>query len=201
MIPSILGDAAFIEQKEFLFLFFRFLLNSTVAFILIDLIYKRINQRREYLFTFYLFNILIFFVSSLLSGVKMKTGFAFGLFAIFSILRYRTEQLGIKEMTFLFINIIVAVINSTVTSKLPLAELLFANGTIIAMTYFLESRWLKGHRMTLSMLYDKVELIHDDSTERVIKELRERTGLNVTSFDIESIDYLRDAAKLKVYYE
>lgn len=201
MITSILGEAPFINQKDFIFLLFRFLLNSSVAFILIDMIYKRINQQREYLFTFYLFNILIFFVSCLLSGVKMKTGFAFGLFAIFSILRYRTEQLGIKEMTFLFINIIVAVINSTVTYTLPLAELLFANLIIIAMTFYLEKRWLKGHRLTLAMLYEKVDLIHNNSTEIVIQELRERTGLNVTSFDIESIDYLRDAAKLKVYYE
>ncbi len=201
MIEAILGEAPFMEHKDFIFLLFRFILNGTVAFILIDLIYKRINQQREYLFTFYLFNVLIFFVSSLLSGVKMKTGFAFGLFAIFSILRYRTEQLGIKEMTFLFINIIIAVINSTVTYTLPLIELLFANGVIIGMTYFLEKRWLKGHRLTLSLLYDNVELISNGSTETLIEDLRGRTGLNVISFDIEGIDYLRDAAKLKVYYE
>lgn len=201
MIGSILGDAAFVESGELLFLLFRFFLNITCAYVLIDLIYRKINQQREYIFTFYLFNILIFFVSSLLSGVKMKTGFAFGLFAIFSILRYRTEAVGIKEMTFLFINIIMAVMNSRVTHSLPLSELLFANIVVILSTYLLEKRWLKGHRTAIDILFEDISLVHIDKRDEMIVGLRERTGFRVIDYEILSIDYLRDCAKLKVYYE
>lgn len=201
MFSAILGEESFLDAAGMLFLLFRFMLNFVCAYILIEFVYRRVNNRREYLFTFYIINIAIFFIASVLIGVKMKTGFAFGLFAIFSIIRYRTEQLNIKEMTFLFVNIILAVINSSVTRTVPLTEVLFANVTIVLIVWLLESRWLKVGESSMNIVYENIDLIRADKGEELIRDLQERTGLRVTSFTIESIDYLRDSAKIEVFYE
>lgn len=191
----------FMEVEGLLQLLFRFLLNSVFAFILIERIYFKINKQREYLFTFFIFNILIFFVSSLLSDVKMKTGFAFGLFAIFSILRYRTEQINIKEMTFLFTSIILAVSNSTVTIKAPLINIIFADIVIVTAVYLLERNWIKNENYRIQIQFDDISLINRNKSEELKAELGNRTGYTVTDFEIMSIDYLRDTALITVYYE
>ncbi len=191
----------FFDGEEFLTLLLRFLLNGVFAYILIDRIYYRINKQKEYLFTFFILNILIFFVSSLLSDAKIKTGFAFGLFAIFSILRYRTEQMNIKEMTFLFTSIILAVINSMVTIKTPLANILFANVIIITAAYFLERRWLKSFSHCIPMIYENIELINIERRDEFIADVEARTGVKVKTFEINKIDYLKDVADITVYYE
>src|SRR5690554_6827032 len=120
-----------IDFDSFFEMVIRFSINLIVAFIVIRKIYYPIHKRKDYLFTYFLFNILIFFVCILLNGVKLKLGFAFGLFAIFGILRYRTEQLPIKEMTYLFMIIAIAIVNSLSDAKVSLAELLLVNGTIV----------------------------------------------------------------------
>ncbi len=104
-------------------------------------------------------------------------------------------------MTFLFINIIIAVINSGVTSSLPLSELLFANIVIIALTFILEKRWLKGHKESMDILFEDITLISADKRDEMIEELNTRTGLKIIDYELISIDYLRDSAMLKVFYE
>ena len=189
------------ELEPFLRLLFRFLLNVFFAYMLIGKIYFKINKQRDSLFTIFVFNILIFFVASVLAGVKMKTGFAFGLFAIFSILRYRTEQVNIKEMTFLFASIILAVTNSLVTIKVPLANILFANIAIIGTIYILEKTWVEGSMHKLDMVFDEIELIHKDKRVELLARLSERTGLTIIEYDIIEINYLRDTAKMIVFYK
>lgn len=188
------------NTKDFLELFSRFIINAVFAYILIDRIYYKINRQREYLFTFFIFNLLIFFVSSLLSDIKMKTGFAFGLFAIFSILRYRTEQINIKEMTFLFICIILAVINSTVTVKIPLFNILFVNGMVTAIVYVLELKWLKYFNNSVQVIYENIELIQADRKSELLADLRKRTGLDIKEYEIVKINFLQDTAELKLFY-
>lgn len=190
-----------LEIEDFGLLLFRFILNALFAYIVIDRIYYRINKQREYLFTFVIFNLLIFFVSSLLSSVKMKTGFAFGLFAIFSILRYRTEQINIKEMTFLFTCIILAVVNSTVTDQVPILQILFADIMITIAIYYLEKKWLKGFTPSLQITFEHIDLIHRNRRKELFENLEERTGFIIQDYEIIDIDYLRDTAKMKVYYE
>lgn len=190
----------FFDLNDFSILVFRFLLNALFAYIVIDRIYFRINKQREFLFTFFVFNILIFFVSSLLSDVKMKTGFAFGLFAIFSILRYRTEPINIKEMTFLFASIILAVINSLVTITVPLINILFANLILTISVYFLEKMWLENYTKTMSITYENIDLVNESKRADLIEDIKKRTGLSVNHYEITDINYLRDTAKIIIYY-
>ncbi len=199
-ILAIIAEKPF-DLETFLPLVFRFSLNILFAYIIIERIYYRINKQREFLFTFFIFNILIFFVSSLLSDVKLKTGFAFGLFAIFSILRYRTEQINIKEMTFLFASIIIAVINSMVTLKTPITEIMLANVIITFSIYVLERLWLKSFNHSMKIVFEDIELINKNKHEDFIEVLKDRTGLMIRQFEISKIDYLKDTANLTIYYE
>lgn len=182
-------------------LVFRFSMDIVFILILILGIYYRVNKNSEYVFNLIIFNILIFFVSSLLSRIALQTGFAFGLFAIFSILRYRTEPIPIKEMTFMFISIIMATINSTVTADLNLLEILFANIIIISATFIMEITWLKNYKPSKQIIFEQIELIHESKREELIDELEKRTGLSISSVKIEKIDFLHDTAKITTYLE
>ncbi len=189
-----------IDYDDFFEMVIRFLINFSVASILIRAIYYPIHKRKDYLFTYFLFNILIFFVCILLNGVKLKLGFAFGLFAIFGILRYRTEQLPIKEMTYLFMIIAIAIVNSLSDKKVSLAELMFVNGAIIVATYLLEKVFLLKHESRKNVEYEKIENIKPENHTALITDLKERTGLNIHRVQIGKIDFLRDTARIIIFY-
>ena len=178
-----------------------FLMNLFFVYIVIDKIYYRLNRDKRYYFTFFMVNILIFFTATMLAGAGVKTGFAFGLFAVFSILRYRTDQIRSKEMTFLFISIILAVINSLATNKVSLVEILFVNVVIASSAYFLEIMWLQRHDDSIRITYEKIELIRPQCRAQLLEDLRQRTGVNVKSVVINKIDFLRDTANVTVYYD
>ncbi|MDC7227712.1 MAG: DUF4956 domain-containing protein [Spirochaetales bacterium] len=188
-----------INMASFQMLVIKFLINLTGISILIFGIYYPVNKNTGYLFNFFIFNILIFFVSSMLSNIQLETGFAFGLFAIFSILRYRTEAIPIKEMTFMFISIIMATINSTVTIDLSYFEIIFADIVIILITFIMERLWLRNFKPNKKIKFEMIELIHHDRKAELIKELEKRLGQEVNDVEIESVDFLRDTAVLKVY--
>lgn len=181
-------------------LLFKFALDAAVLFILIRLIYYPIHRKKDYLFTYFLFNILIFFLCVLLNNVKLSIGFAFGLFAIFGILRYRTEQISIKDMTYLFAVISLAVINALVSKKISLAELLFTDGMILLVTYALEHLWLTRHEAMRQLIYDRVDLIRPGQREALHNDLRQRLGITVSRVEVGRIDLLRDTAQLRVFY-
>ena len=195
----ILGSK-WIDYGDFYEMLLRFVINFSVATILIRVIYYPIHKRKDYLFTYFLFNILIFFVCILLNGVKLKLVFAFGLFAIFGILRYRTEQLPIKEMTYLFMIIAIAIVNSLSDKKVSLAELMLVNGVIVLATYLLEKVFLLKHESRKSILYEKIENVKPENHNQLITDLKERTGLNIHSVQIGKIDFLRDTVRIIVYY-
>ncbi len=185
---------------DFLELLFRLTINFFVAFVIIRLIYYPVHNRKDYLFTYFIFNLLIFFVSYLLSGVKLQLGFAFGLFAIFGILRYRTEQLAIKEMTYLFVVIAIAIINALANKKISYSELLFTNFAIIAITYLLEKRWLLRHETSKTITYEKIDLIKPENQQQLMEDLAERTGLKINRVQVGRIDFLRDTARVRIFY-
>ncbi len=185
---------------DFLELAFRLVINCIVAFIIIRLIYYPVHNRKDYLFTYFIFNLLIFFLSYLLSGVKLQLGFAFGLFAIFGILRYRTEALAIKEMTYLFVVIAIAVINALANKKISFAELMFTNVAIITVTYLLEKKWLLRHETNKTVVYEKIELIKPENHHLLISDLEERTGLKIIRVQVGRIDFLRDVARVKIFF-
>jgi hypothetical protein len=181
-------------------LLFKFGLNALVLFVLIRLIYYPIHRKKDYLFTYFLFNILIFFLCVLLNSVKLSIGFAFGLFAIFGVLRYRTEQISIKDMTYLFAVITIAVINSLASKKVSIAELLFTDGMILLMTYALEHLWLTRHEAMKQIIYERIELIKPQNRQALYADLHERLGVNVSRVEIGKIDLLKDTAQVRVFY-
>jgi hypothetical protein len=185
---------------DFLELAFRLAINCSIAFVIIRMIYYPVHNRKDYLFTYFIFNLLIFFLSYLLSGVKLQLGFAFGLFAIFGILRYRTEALAIKEMTYLFVVIAIAVINALSNKKISFAELMFTNLTIVTVTYLLEKKWLLRHEVSKTVVYEKIELVKPENHHLLIRDLEERTGLKIVRVRIGRIDFLRDVARVKIYF-
>ncbi len=181
-------------------LLFKFGINITVLFILIRLIYYPIHRKKDYLFTYFLFNVLIFFLCVLLNSVKLSIGFAFGLFAIFGVLRYRTEQISIKDMTYLFAVITIAVINSLASKKVSLSELLFTDFMILGVTFVLEHIWLTRHEAMKQLIYERIDLIKPANRALLYKDLQDRLGVTVSRVEIGKIDLLRDTAQMRVFY-
>ena len=181
-------------------LLFKFGVNTLVLFVLIRLIYYPIHRKKDFLFTYFLFNVLIFFLCGLLNSVKLSTGFAFGLFAIFSILRYRTEQISIKDMTYLLAVIAVAVVNALFGKKVSLIELFFTNALILVTTYVLEHLWLTRHEAMRQIIYERIELIKPENRQKLYDDLRERLGVKVSRVEIGRIDLLRDTVQLRVFF-
>jgi hypothetical protein len=187
-------------HSDFLELLFKFALNLGVVYVLIRRIYYPIHRKKDFLFTYFLFNILIFFLCGLLNSVKLSTGFAFGLFAIFSILRYRTEQISIKDMTYLLAVIAVAVMNALFGKKVSLIELLFTNALILVAAYVLEHLWLTRHEAMRQLIYERIDLIKPERREQLYADLHERLGVKVSRVEIGRIDLLRDTVQLRVFY-
>lgn len=158
-------------------------------------------KKGEYFFTFILIAISIFLLIYLLGGVKLKTGFALGLFAIFSIIRYRTEQVAIREMTYLFIIIALSAINGLTVSELSLGEVIIINLLFIFSIWICESKILISHYSYKVIKYDNVNLITPDKRAELIADLEKRTGLKIEKVEVGSIDFLKDAAIVKMYYK
>jgi hypothetical protein len=181
-------------------LFFRFLFNLGVIFTIIRFIYYPIRKRKDYLFTYILISSVIFLLCFLLDNVKIEIGFALGLFAIFGIIRYRTRQIPIKEMTYLFLVIGISVINALSNKKISYAELAITNLLLILVTYILERLMLLRHESSKVINYEKIELIKPENREKLIRDLQQRTGLTINRLEIGKIDFLRDSARINIYY-
>lgn len=177
--------------------FVRFILNFLVVGTLIHCFYYPKSKRRDYYFTFMLVNICIFVLIFLLGGVKIKVGFALGIFAIFGIIRYRTETLPVREMTYLFAITALSVINALAPCSLTLVVI---DILILVITWILESeKWLE-HTSCKLVLYDKIDMITPDKYSDLIEDLKKRTGLDIVRVEVGHVDFLKDAAMLKVYY-
>jgi hypothetical protein len=180
----------------------RFTLNVAVILILIRWLYYSSTRRKDYLFTYILIASIVFLLCYLLESVTLQIGFALGLFAIFGIIRYRTNAISIKEMTYLFLIIGVSVINSLADTKTNIAEVLFSNLVIILITFSLEKIWLLKHESEKTVVYDKPELIKPERYDELVKDLQERTGIKkINKVGIGKIDFSRNVVNLKVYYD
>lgn len=189
------------HQKDFMKLLFRFVIDFSVTFIIVRLLYFTANRRKDYLFTFFVFNLLTFFICFLLRKVPMELGFALGLFAVFGILRYRTEPIPIKEMTYLFIVIGLAMINALANKSISLVELVFVNMSILLLTFSFEKLWFNNEVQEKRVIYEKIELIIPEKREELIRDLNKRTGLDIVKVQIGKIDFLRDVATLTIFYK
>lgn len=175
-------------------------LNAVAIFIIIRMIYYPIHKNKDFLFTFFLFNIINFLICFLLSSAKLKLGFAFGLFAIFSILRYRTVTVPVREMGYFFISVSIGIINALVSMENYLVQLFISNGLIVLLTYVLDKMINLRHENVKEIVYERIDLIHPDKREEMIADLNQRTGLNIHRVELLRIDFLRDVARIQAFY-
>ena len=181
-------------------LILRFFLNVAVVALIVRVFYYPKSKRRDYFVTFILISISVFLIIFLMGGVKLKTGVALGLFAIFGIIRYRTESVPIREMTYLFLIIAVSTINA-LDSSISYVELLATNLLFIISIWAMESnRWVK-HVASKLVLYDNVSLITPEREEELIEDLKKRTGLDIQRVEVGAIDFSKDTVMVKIYYE
>lgn len=188
------------EGYNLITMLLRFSFNMLVVWLMIHCLYYPKSRRRDYYFTFMLISISIFFLIFLLGGVKLKIGFALGLFAIFGIIRYRTESMPVREMTYLFCIIAISVINALAIT-ISYVELVVTNVIFLLATWLFESYILLKHVSTKLIQYDRIALITPDKRLELIADLEHRTGLKIKSVEIGAIDFLRDMAIVKIHYE
>lgn len=175
-------------------------LDLTVVFLLIGLLYYPRRRDKDYVFTFVVFNMLVFLLCFFMGSMEMSVGLGFGLFALFGILRYRTITVPIKEMTYLFIVIVVAIVNALSSPHMGVSVMLAANGCVLALVFFLEKIWFNTQQGFKVITYEKIENIKPENAQLLLQDLRSRTGLDITAIDIETINFLNDTALIKIYY-
>lgn len=193
-------DGPLIDVPGLSMMIFRFLLNLLFVFVLIQFFYYRKSRRLDYYFTFILISISIFFLIYLLGSVKMKVGMALGLFAIFGIIRYRTETIPVREMTYIFVIISLSVINA-IANSLSYAELFATNIIYVASVWVVESFSGFKHVSSKLILYDRVDNIQPHQRKELLDDLQKRTGLRIVRVEVGAINFLQDTVMLKVYYE
>jgi len=190
----------FMDWNDFLKLLFKFGFFMVFLSILVRYIYYPKAKKKSYLVTYFLIGISVFMISITLENVKLELGFALGLFAIFGIIRYRTDAIEIKEMTYLFVVIGLAVMNALANKKVSIAELVFANAIVVIISYGLENFWLVKNEVSRRITYGRIDLIKPGNHKKLYADLSKRTGLKINRVSIGDIDFLKDTARLKIYY-
>ena len=178
-----------------------FLFNLAVSFVIVQFLYYPKSRRVDYFFTFMIFSSAMFLLLFVMNNLSLQIGFTIGLFAIFGMIRYRTETVPVREMTYLFIIIAVSVING-IGADIPFGELLAANVLIVLLIFILESKGVIGKRTSTKLvIYDKIDLIVPEKRAELVADLEKRTGMKVKDIQLGQIDFLKDSAWLKVTYE
>ncbi len=184
---------------------FRYLINITTMLILIRFVYYKVYKRSDMFFTFFIFNTIIFLICFLLNKVELSMGAAFGLFAVFSMLRYRTEDISLKDMSYLFLVIAIGLIAAVTKIKdtndvYEYLFLILINAVIILTAFLFESDFIVKKESVQLIVYEKIELIKPQQQQELLQDLKLRTGLNIHRISIGKIDFLKDTAQIKVYY-
>ena len=198
--PVMLGNTPLLDLRGLLEMLARFVLNIVAVGIVVRCFYYPKSLRRDYYFTFMLISVSIFMLVYYMEGAKLKVGAALGLFAIFGIIRYRTEAVPIREMTYLFFLVALSVVNG-MAEKMSLLELLIPNLIFIGVAWLFESNRMVRHVSSKIICYDKVGLIVPERRAELIADLEQRTGLKILRLEIGAIDFLRDSTLIKIYYE
>lgn len=178
--------------------FIRLFIDLVSVFVLIRLIFYKNYKKADQYLTFFAFNLVIFLITYLLNKVEMSMGAAFGLFAVFSMLRYRTESISTKDMTYLFLVIAIGLLSAI--SKGGWDELALLNSIILIATFLLESNWLIKKEFTKNIVYDNINLITPEKRTELLVDLKKRTGFNVHRVEIQEIDFLKDATRMTIYF-
>ncbi len=178
-----------------------FAFNFVMALILVRWIYYPSTHDKRYVFTFLAFNTAIFFVVSLMSSIEIGVGVGFGLFAIFSILRYRTDPLPVREMTYMFVIAALPVMNSAALGGSMWPQIIAANVALLLILFVLEKEWGFRYESSRRITYEKIELIRPDRRQELLNDLEERTGLKIKRISIGKVNFLKDTVDMKVFYD
>jgi len=178
--------------------FLRLLIDVIAMVVLVRLVYFPIYKKKDFFFTFFMFNIVIFILTYLLNKVDISMGAAFGMFAVFSLLRYRTENISAKDMTYLFISIALGLITSV--SKGTYFEISLINIIVIGFVFALDGNLLLRNELVQFIQYEHIENIRPENQAVLLEDLKKRTGLNIHKISITRVDFLRDTAVIKIYY-
>lgn len=191
---------ALINAPDLLELTLRFALNTVLLFILVHFLYSRNSKNNSFYFSYLSIGVVVFLLSYLLNNVKLELGFALGLFAIFGIIRYRTDAIPIKEMTYLFIVIGISVMNALVSKLVSYAELAFTNVSLLVILWLLEKYISIKQESSIKVLYEKINNIQEQNESELIKDLELRCGKKIIRYEIIRVDFLRDVAEINLYY-
>lgn len=189
-----------INVNDFTELLIRFTFNTLLILFVVHFIYAKRSQSKDFYFSFVSIGVMVFLICFLLSNVKLELGFALGLFAIFAIIRYRTDPIPIKEMTYLFIVIGISIINSLSNKKVSYAELLLTNTLIVYGLWWFEKILMLRQEGSIRLIYEKIGNINGKNEKILLADIKERTGINVIRYEIKKIDFLRDVADIVLYY-
>ncbi|WP_405296449.1 DUF4956 domain-containing protein [Algibacter sp. Ld11] len=189
-----------IFDDDFFKMGFRFLINLGFLTLIIRWLYYTSSRRKDYLFTFYMISFIVFFLCFTLKKFELDIGMALGLFAIFGIIRYRTDAIQIKEMTYLFVVIGVSVMNSLANKKMSYSEILLANTVVVISIAIIEKFWHLKHEVTKEVVYENIENIKPENYSLLKADLEDRTGLIINDVAIGNVDFLRDTAVLTIFY-
>lgn len=190
-----------INVEDYMSLLVRFSLNLLVVVTIVLGLYAKNSQRKDFYFSYIAVSIVIFLLCFLLVSVKIELGFALGLFAVFGIIRYRTDAIPIKEMTYLFVVIGISVINALANKKVSYAELITTNLLIVSSLYILEKLLNLRQEISQRIIYEKIENLSEDKKDVLMADLKARTGLDIKHFEVVKIDFLRDIAFINIFYD
>jgi len=179
----------------------RFVITLAFLFVLIAVIYFRYSKKEKFVFTFFLIGIIVFFICSLLKGVDIAIGMGLGLFAIFTILRFRTRNFSLKDMAYIFTVIGISVINSVNMPGFPFFGFLIINSIIVLAAFVLEEVMRKNSFDKQSIIYDELELLKPGNKHKLLKDLSSRTGQTILRTKIVKVDFKRETAELEIYYK
>ncbi len=182
-------------------IFIGFGINISIAFIIVRFLYFPKDRSKSYVFPFMAFNTLIYFILGPLLNTELSIGVGFSLFAIFSILRYRTESLPIREMTYLFVITALPVINGVLAADRKLFDSLIISGVVVIALFFFEKGWGFGQESSRTIIYDKLKLLKPACYNDLLADLRERTGLPITRCRVGKINYARKSAEISIFYD
>lgn len=187
-------------SEDFYGLLIRFCINLVFLTILIRVLYYTKTRRKDYLFTYYLIGTITFFLCFGLMQMDIDTGMGLGLFAIFGIIRYRTDAIEIKEMTYLFMVIGLSVVNALASNELSISEVAVINVSVVLLTYILENVVLMKHETRKTINYERIDLIKPENQDLLKADLEKRTGLVINRVEVGKIDFLNDTALVRIYY-
>jgi hypothetical protein len=186
--------------ENFTLLAVRFGFNLISTFFIVVMLYARNSKRKDFYFSYFAISVAVFMLVFLLENVKIELGFALGLFAIFGIIRYRTDAIPIKEMTYLFVIIAVSVINALSKDYFGYLELTFVNILLVGALWVLERILMLRQEDSLQIIYENIENIHESKEAELIADLEKRTGIKIRRYRIDKVDFLRDVARITIYF-